>query len=70
MQFALAELWEARDEASRILPVAALAAPVLELLRTGGVRPRVTRTFPLAEAAEAHRLLAGRQTMGKLLIQV
>jgi NADPH2:quinone reductase len=48
--------------------VAKLAAPAIEMLRSGVVRPVVGRTFPLAEAAEAHRLLGGRQTVGKLLL--
>jgi NADPH:quinone reductase len=35
-------------------------------LREGWLKLRVDRTFPLAQAAEAHRLLEGRQTVGKL----
>jgi len=44
------------------------APRAIELIRSGKVRPPVGRTFPLAEAAEAHRLLASRQTVGKLLL--
>jgi NADPH2:quinone reductase len=29
---------------------------------------RIDRSFPLAEAAEAHRYLEGRQTKGKVLL--
>jgi NADPH2:quinone reductase len=48
--------------------VAKLAIPALELMRSGALRPPVGRTLPLEQAAEAHRLLAGRQTVGKLLL--
>ncbi len=48
--------------------VARTAPHAIELIRAGKVRPPVGRTFPLGEAAEAHRLLASRQTVGKLLL--
>jgi NADPH2:quinone reductase len=48
--------------------VARLAGPAVELLRSGAVRPVIGRTLPLAEASQAHRLLGGRQTVGKLLL--
>lgn len=35
---------------------------------SGKLRLRIDRTFPLAEAAEAHRQLAGRKTAGKVLL--
>ena len=34
----------------------------------GGLRVTVDRTFPLAQAAEAHRRLEQRQTQGKLIL--
>jgi NADPH2:quinone reductase len=37
-------------------------------LASGELKLRIDRQLPLAEAAEAHRLLAGRQTAGKLLL--
>jgi NADPH2:quinone reductase len=37
-------------------------------LASGELRLRVGKTFPLAEAAEAHRQLAGRATVGKVLL--
>lgn len=37
-------------------------------MAAGELRVRVDQTFPLAEAAEAHRYLEGRKTRGKLLL--
>lgn len=37
-------------------------------LATGELRLRIGKTFPLSEAAEAHRQLAGRATVGKVLL--
>jgi NADPH2:quinone reductase len=37
-------------------------------LAAGALSLRIDRKLPLAEAADAHRLLAGRQTAGKLLL--
>ena len=34
----------------------------------GRLAVRIDRAFPLAQAAEAHRALEGRQTTGKLLL--
>ena len=48
--------------------VAATAGEGVELLRSGRVRPVIGRRLPLAEAAEAHRLLTGRQSVGKLVL--
>jgi NADPH:quinone reductase len=44
------------------------AKDVLTWLSEGKLRLRVDRTYPLAEAAEAHRALEGRQTAGKVLM--
>jgi NADPH2:quinone reductase len=38
-------------------------------LREGWLKLRIDHTFPLAQAAEAHRLLESRQTAGKLLLR-
>ncbi len=48
--------------------VARTAVPAIELLRQGKVRPAVGETLPLEQAAEAHRRLVSRQTVGKLLL--
>jgi NADPH2:quinone reductase len=44
------------------------AGEVLGLIDQGKVRLRIDRTFPLGEAADAHRALQSRETMGKILL--
>jgi NADPH2:quinone reductase len=46
------------------------AGDVIAGIRAGWLRLRIGKTLPLAEAAEAHRLLEGRQTIGKVLLSV
>lgn len=46
----------------------ASATALFEALRAGHVRPTVQQAFPLAEAAEAHRLMESRQTRGSLVL--
>jgi NADPH2:quinone reductase len=46
----------------------ARAAAVLGDTAAGRLKVRIDRTYPLAEAAEAHRALEGRQTAGKVLL--
>lgn len=41
---------------------------VLEAAASGGLDVRIGATFPLADAAEAHRALEGRSTTGKVLL--
>lgn len=41
---------------------------VLDAVSTGTLKIRIGATFPLAEAAEAHRQLEGRKTTGKVLL--
>jgi NADPH:quinone reductase-like Zn-dependent oxidoreductase len=43
---------------------------VLELLRSGRVRPIVDRVFPLAEVAQAHAWLEEGRQFGKVVLQV
>jgi NADPH:quinone reductase len=44
------------------------AGDLFDWLAAGKLEVRVDRTFPLAEAAAAHRYLEGRQTKGKVLL--
>ena len=46
----------------------ARAADVLGWVRDGKLRLRIDRELPLAEAAQGHRALEGRQTRGKVLL--
>jgi NADPH2:quinone reductase len=46
----------------------ARAGDVLGWIRDGRLRLRVETTFPLGQAAEAHRALEGRRTTGKVLL--
>ena len=48
----------------------ALEAHVWPLLSSGTVAPIVYRTFPLAQAADAHRLLESGEVIGKLVLVV
>ncbi len=44
------------------------AGDLFNWLADGSLKVRIDRTLPLADAAEAHRLLAARETAGKLLL--
>ncbi len=44
------------------------AAELFGMLRSGKVKVEAGRTWPLAQAAEAHRALQGRETTGSLLL--
>ncbi len=46
----------------------ARAGDMLSLVAEGKLRVRIDRTFPLAQAADAHRALTGRATTGKVLL--
>jgi len=41
---------------------------IVALLNRGAIRPAIDRSFPLAEAAEAHRVMEGTSFFGKLLL--
>jgi len=46
----------------------ARAGEVLGWIESGKLKVRIERELPLAQAAEAHRLLEGRKTTGKVLL--
>ena len=45
-----------------------LAEPLFAEAEAGGIRARIDRVLPLADAARAHELLEERKTTGKLLL--
>ena len=46
------------------------AGDVINWIEAGKLKLRIDRTYPLAQAADAHRALEGRHTTGKLLLTV
>ncbi|HEX9003339.1 MAG TPA: quinone oxidoreductase [Blastocatellia bacterium] len=44
------------------------AGELFDLINAGELKLRIEKTFPLADAAEAHRQLEGRKTTGKVLL--
>jgi NADPH2:quinone reductase len=46
------------------------AADVLGAVRDGSLRLRIHRTYPLAQAGDAHSALEGRQSSGKLVLEI
>jgi len=49
---------------------ASLREHVWPLIEAGKIKPVIFKTFPLAEAAEAHRLMESSQHIGKLVLTV
>jgi NADPH:quinone reductase len=43
---------------------------VWPLIEAGKVKPMIYKTFPLAEAAAAHRLLESSEHIGKIVLTV
>jgi len=58
----------ARPVAEKTTICAAVAEHVWPLVADGTVRPVVGRTLPLADAAEAHRLMESGESTGKILL--
>jgi NADPH2:quinone reductase len=59
-----------RSVAEKAAIAAALREKVWPLIDAGTIRPVVDRSFPLAEAAAAHRLMESSQHIGKILLTV
>jgi NADPH2:quinone reductase len=49
---------------------AALEAKVWPLLAQGRCGPEIFRTFPLAQAADAHALMESSEHIGKIMLEV
>ncbi len=60
----------ARDIAFKAAIAANLEARVWPLLESGQVKPVLNRSFPLAEAAQAHALMESSQHIGKIVLTV
>jgi NADPH2:quinone reductase len=60
----------ARSVAEKGAIARAVHTNVWPLIESGAVKPIIFRTFPLASAAEAHRLLESSQHIGKLVLTV
>jgi putative PIG3 family NAD(P)H quinone oxidoreductase len=59
-----------RPVAEKTRIVAAFRARFGEALAAGRLRPPIARVFPLAEAAEAHRLMQSSEHFGKIVLRV
>jgi NADPH:quinone reductase len=60
----------ARTLNEKIAVTTAFVRDILPLLEAGMVQPVLERTYPLAEAADAHRRLEDNTTFGKLVLTV
>jgi len=47
-----------------------LREKVWPLIEAGRIRPEIYKTFPLAQAADAHRLMESSQHIGKIVLTV
>ncbi|GHB02249.1 NAD(P)H-quinone oxidoreductase [Streptomyces termitum] len=64
----MATTLRARPEQEKAAIVAAVREHVWPLVEGGAVRPVVDRTLPMADAAEAHRILESGAHVGKVLL--
>lgn len=60
----------ARDENFKTTVVGAVKDKVWPLLESGTLAPVISATFPLAQAADAHRLMESSQHIGKIILTV
>jgi putative PIG3 family NAD(P)H quinone oxidoreductase len=66
----LATALRARPAEEKAAIVASVEENVWPLLESGAVRPVVDRVLPMAEAAEAHRVLESGEAFGKVVLTV
>jgi len=59
-----------RSNADKAAMVAAIEAKVMPLLREGRVKPLMDSTFPLQNAADAHRRMESSEHIGKIVLSV
>jgi NADPH2:quinone reductase len=57
-----------RSNADKAAMVAAIEAKVMPLLRDGRVKPLIDSSFPLDQAADAHRRMETSQHIGKIVL--
>ncbi|MFB6240076.1 MAG: zinc-binding dehydrogenase, partial [Gemmatimonadota bacterium] len=60
----------ARSLAEKLSLTRAFRQRVLPLFRDGRLRPVIDRTFPLEEAADAHRHMEADRNLGKIVLEV
>jgi NADPH:quinone reductase-like Zn-dependent oxidoreductase len=72
----LRQMWDSKAVVGIMLPTiwdergtfGSLLEPLLELINDGTITPVIDTSFPLAQAAEAHRRLAERKNIGKVVL--
>jgi putative PIG3 family NAD(P)H quinone oxidoreductase len=57
-----------RSVAEKALIAQALETKIWPLLSEGRIRPQICKTFPLAQASEAHRLMESSAHVGKIML--
>ena len=60
----------ARDETFKTSVAGAVKEKIWPLLESGKLAPVISATFPLAQAADAHRLMESSQHIGKIILTV
>jgi NADPH:quinone reductase len=60
----------ARTVAQKAAVAEGVRKNVYPLIESGKVRPVIFKTFPLAEASEAHRLMESSQHIGKIMLTI
>jgi NADPH:quinone reductase-like Zn-dependent oxidoreductase len=72
----LRQMWDSKSVVGIMLPTiwddrgtfGSLLEPLLELVHDGTITPVIDARFPLAQAADAHRRLAERRNIGKVVL--